>query len=106
MSSGWTAWGAIGYARFVAKKPNTPPQPIDPEMSYEDAQAELESIIDRIESGKIGLEDSIAAYERGVALAKHCRAIHQRIEQKFTDLTGQMQAAMGEGEGARSGKRS
>ncbi|MCW5765126.1 MAG: exodeoxyribonuclease VII small subunit [Phycisphaeraceae bacterium] len=80
-------------------------QPIDPDMSYEDAQAELEEIIANIESGEIGLEASIAAYERGVALAKHCREIHQRVEQKFTDLTGQMQAAMGEAEGGKGSKR-
>lgn len=40
-----------------------------------------------------------------MALAKHCREIHQRVEQKFTDLTGQMQAAMGEAEGGKGSKR-
>lgn len=93
------------YAPVVSKKQPNSVQPVDPEMSYEDAQSELESIIEKIESGSIGLEESITAYERGVALAKHCRSIHQRVEQKFADLTGQMQAAMGEAEGGKAGRK-
>lgn len=56
-------------------------------LSYEDAIAELESIIDRIESGEIGLEDSVKAYERGVALRRHCESILARAEQRVVELT-------------------
>lgn len=59
-----------------------------PEMSFEEALAQLEKIIDRIESGKVGLEESIGEYERGAALLKRCRAILDRAEQRVTELTG------------------
>lgn len=56
-------------------------------LSYEDAIEQVEAIADRIESGDIGLEDSIKAYERGVALLKRCRQILDRAEQRITELT-------------------
>ncbi len=65
-------------------------QPVDPAMPYEAAQDELEQLVRRIEAGEVGLEESIASYERGVALVKHCRALLDKAEQRFTDLTGQM----------------
>jgi exodeoxyribonuclease VII small subunit len=60
--------------------------------SFEQAVAELEAIIARIESGEIGLETSIQEYERGVALVKRCREMLERVEQRVVDLTAQMQA--------------
>jgi len=41
-------------------------------LSFEDALAELETIIRNLESGQTRLDDSIAAYERGVLLRNHC----------------------------------
>lgn len=41
-------------------------------MTFEAAIAELETIVRDLESGRAPLEDSIAAYERGTALKKHC----------------------------------
>ncbi len=41
-------------------------------MSFEDALAELEAIVRRLEEGKGDLEDAIGAYERGAALKRHC----------------------------------
>ena len=41
-------------------------------MSFEDALTELESIVRNLETGQTKLDDSIAQYERGVALKKHC----------------------------------
>lgn len=61
---------------------------IDPAaMSYEQAVAELESIIDSIERGNVGLEESIAAYRRGTALLKRCRAILEVAQQQVQELT-------------------
>jgi exodeoxyribonuclease VII small subunit len=66
----------------MAKK--KPDDPIDPEqMSYEDAIAELESINDRIEQGTISLEESLAAYRRGVALVQRCAKILDVAEQEL-----------------------
>ncbi|GAB4180012.1 MAG: hypothetical protein OHK0024_18510 [Thalassobaculales bacterium] len=41
-------------------------------LSFEQALAELEQIVQKLEQGRIGLEESIAAYERGAALRRHC----------------------------------
>lgn len=41
-------------------------------MSFEDALTELETIVRAMETGQTKLDDSINAYERGVALKKHC----------------------------------
>ncbi|MBT6441306.1 MAG: exodeoxyribonuclease VII small subunit [Alphaproteobacteria bacterium] len=43
-------------------------------MSFEEALAELEEIVGKLEGGETDLDGSIAAYERGVALKKHCSA--------------------------------
>jgi exodeoxyribonuclease VII small subunit len=47
-------------------------------MSFEEALAELEKIVQRLESGSAPLEESISIYERGAALKAHCE---QRLEQ-------------------------
>lgn len=41
-------------------------------LSFEDALEELEAIVRKLETGESPLEDSIAAYERGTALKRHC----------------------------------
>jgi len=41
-------------------------------MSFEAALGELEEIVEQLETGETDLDGSIAAYERGVALKKHC----------------------------------
>lgn len=46
----------------------------------------LEQIIERIEGGETGLEQSIAEYEKGMSLIKRCREILQRAEQKVEEL--------------------
>ena len=68
-------------------KPTAKPDssPAD-DLTYEQAVEELESIIERIESGDIGLEDSIRHYERGSDLLKRCRAILGQAEQRIERL--------------------
>ena len=41
-------------------------------MTFEEALSELESIVQKLEKGEGGLEDAIAAYERGELLKRHC----------------------------------
>ena len=43
------------------------------ELSYEAARAELEDVVRRLEAGGLSLEDSLALWERGEALAKVCQ---------------------------------
>lgn len=56
-------------------------------LSFEESIAQLEGIIERIESGEIGLEESLTQYERGVQLAQHCRTILAQVEKKITELS-------------------
>ncbi len=43
-------------------------------MSFEDALAELEQIVRRLEKAEGKLDEAIGAYERGAALKRHCEA--------------------------------
>ena len=43
-------------------------------LSFEEALAELEQIVRRLESGSGKLDDAISAYERGALLKQHCEA--------------------------------
>jgi exodeoxyribonuclease VII small subunit len=61
----------------------------DPNLSFEQALANLEAIIDRIESGNVGLEQAIGEYERGVALIRRCKDILQKAEQRVDELNRQ-----------------
>lgn len=45
-----------------------------PELSYEEARAELAEVVQRLEAGGITLEESLALWERGEALAAICQA--------------------------------
>lgn len=51
-------------------------------MSFEDALAELEGIVRRLEDGTANLEDAITAYERGVALQRHCDSKLQEAQSR------------------------
>lgn len=61
-------------------------------LSYEQAVSRLEAIVERIESGEIGLDESMALYEEGVKLGKRCReallAAEQRIEVLSRETAG------------------
>ena len=63
----------------------TPPRP--EKLSFEQALQELETIIERIEQGEVGLEGSLDAYKRGSELLKRCRGILDVAEQQIEHLT-------------------
>jgi exodeoxyribonuclease VII small subunit len=56
-------------------------------MTFEQAIESLESINDRIESGEIGLEESLVEYERGMKLIAHCRRVLDQAEQRVEELS-------------------
>ena len=58
------------------------------ELTYEQAIARVEAIIERIEAGDVGLEESLTQYEQGMALLKRCRTILDKVDQRITELTG------------------
>ena len=57
-------------------------------MSFEDALANLEQAVGRLEAGNIGLADAITEYEQGVSYLKHCHQLLERAERKIELLTG------------------
>ena len=59
-----------------------------PPASFEAALQELERLVQTLESGGVPLEDSLKAYERGIALLKHCQETLAQAEQKIRILDG------------------
>ena len=57
------------------------------EMTFERALKELESIVTRLESGDVELEESIDIYERGEVLKEHCDRLLRQAEAKVEKLT-------------------
>ena len=56
-------------------------------LPFEKALEELEMIVRRLERGDVPLEDSIAIYERGEALKKHCEALLRKAEARIEKIT-------------------
>lgn len=61
------------------------------QMRFSDALAELESIVSALEGGQLQLEESIARYERGVALLRACQTRLMEAEQRVTMLMGDLE---------------
>jgi exodeoxyribonuclease VII small subunit len=53
-------------------------------LSFEEALAQLEEIVERLETGSLSLDESLGEYEKGVALSRHCtrylREAEARVE--------------------------
>ena len=65
------------------------------ERSFEEAWAELEAVLERLESGDLSLDDSVALFERGRSLAAHCQTLLDKAELRVRQLSGEAD----EGEG-------
>ncbi len=65
----------------MAKKPDDVSS-----LSFEAALAELEQIVQKLESGQAALEDSIALYERGAALKAHCEKTLKSAQEKIEKI--------------------
>jgi exodeoxyribonuclease VII small subunit len=69
--------------------PEMPPENIEDDignMSFEEALAALERIVDDLEKGDVPLDQSIKIYERGEALKKHCDALLKAAEDKVEKI--------------------
>jgi exodeoxyribonuclease VII small subunit len=64
------------------------PKPMDA-LTYEEAFAELETIMAALESGERPLEESMTLFERGQALTKHCAELLDKAELKVQALVGE-----------------
>ncbi len=60
-----------------------------PEIRFEDAFRELESIIDRLEAGNLSLDESMSLFERGRQLAILCEQHLNAAELKVSQLLGE-----------------
>jgi exodeoxyribonuclease VII small subunit len=62
---------------------------------FEVALEELEAVVEQLESGELSLEDSLAAFEKGVGLVKYCNQklteVEKKIEVLLKDKEGKLQ---------------
>ena len=56
------------------------------EVAFEEALAELESLVERLEEGELSLEESIKTYERGVSLGRSALKALDAAEQRVQVL--------------------
>ena len=63
----------------MARK-TTPAQDNSPVADFEQSMQSLEDLVARMETGEMTLEESLAAYERGVGLYRHCQTALEQAE--------------------------
>jgi exodeoxyribonuclease VII small subunit len=56
-------------------------------LSFERAIEELESIVKRLEEGKVPLEESVTIYERGETLKRRCEELLRQAEARVEKIT-------------------
>lgn len=69
-------------------KTNQASQNID-HLSFEEALQQLTTLVSKLESGQLPLEESVAAFESGVQLSRRCEALLDHAEQRLQILNGQ-----------------
>ena len=62
---------------MAAKTPAPPPSPV---AQFETSLDELEQLVQKMEKGDLSLDDSLAAYERGVGLYRQCQTALEHAE--------------------------
>jgi exodeoxyribonuclease VII small subunit len=62
------------------------------ELTFEEAQAELERIVERLERGDVGLEELTALWERGEELYRRCAAQLTHAQGKIEELARRLDA--------------
>ena len=73
------------------------------EMTFEQAVAELQTVVEKLEAGKVALEESLSLYERGVELVKICNERLDLAEQRVRAVRldgGEPRLESFDGEGA------
>jgi exodeoxyribonuclease VII small subunit len=56
------------------------------DLNYEEAFEELQAVVAELETGELPLEQSLALFERGQALSKHCGMLLEEAELKLREL--------------------
>jgi exodeoxyribonuclease VII small subunit len=65
---------------------STPKPPKETQPDFETAMRDLEELVERLERGDLPLEESLAAFERGVMLTRACQTALKEAEQKVEIL--------------------
>jgi exodeoxyribonuclease VII small subunit len=65
----------------------------DEKPTFEQRLARLEAIVEKLESGEVGLDESLKLYAEGAALIRECRRTLGEAEKRISKLT---EAASGE----------
>ncbi len=68
----------------------------DSAFNFEDSLAELETLVQQMEQGDLTLEDSLAAFERGISLTRGCQSALAQAEQKVNVLMQDSQGKVAE----------
>jgi len=55
-------------------------------LSFEEALEQLTALVEKLESGQLPLEESVAAFESGVQLSRRCESLLDKAEQRLTIL--------------------
>jgi exodeoxyribonuclease VII small subunit len=56
-------------------------------IDFETSLKQLESIVENLEEGNLGLEDSLKAFEKGIKITRECQQALQKAEQRVRVLT-------------------
>jgi len=67
-----------------------------PADAFEQSLDELEALVERMESGDLSLEESLTAFERGIALTRSCQQALQAAERRVEILTAKTADAVPE----------
>ena len=59
----------------------------DKTLDFETALADLEALVEQLESGELPLEESLKAFEKGITLTRHCQSALKAAELKVKELT-------------------
>ena len=67
----------------MSTPPDTPPSAV---AEFERSLDELEQLVQRMEKGNLSLDDSLQAYERGIALYRNCQSALKQAELRVSQL--------------------
>lgn len=80
-------------SRKAAPEPSSTPSPV---ADFEQSLDALEQLVEKMEHGEMSLEDSLAAYERGVGLYRRCQAALEQAELRVRLLSDPQDPASAE----------
>jgi exodeoxyribonuclease VII small subunit len=81
---------AFSEKHMAKKRPASNLEPDDSadEMNFEQSLQQVERIVASLESGQLGLSESLAKYEQGIGALKRCHGLLDAAEQRINVLAG------------------